>query len=98
MTLLSCACRAVRCCEQNGQSTGILAAAIGLYHQVSARISRSSDHSTGSEVGKQGTSTSSVRVAFKVDCTGKLQCCYMSAVLLPDAVHMSWSFSFLEVI
>jgi hypothetical protein len=53
------------CCEQGGQSTGILAAAIGLYHQVSARISRSSDHSTGSEVGKQDTSSCSVRAAVE---------------------------------
>lgn len=36
MVVLRCA---VCCCVQNGQGGGILAAAIGLYHQVSMRIS-----------------------------------------------------------
>jgi hypothetical protein len=55
----------VVCAAQNGQGGGILAAAIGLYHQVSARISGSSDG--GAEVGMQAEANPHVSIRI-VSC------------------------------
>lgn len=84
-------CVFVLCCLQNGQG-GILAAAIGLYHQVSARISGSGTlDPSGSEVSSACLNCRGVtQHSHQHGCTHALRLSgHMGFSSLPDTLHFT---------